>query len=383
MRIIYDHGMVILLRRDPAETTLQGMVPETSEQAVRLSRPVVEWPTVALAVLIYAGWGGLTFFHAAIPWPVLALGGGWFVAWHMSLQHEVLHGHPTRRRWINDAIGFPPLTLWLPYMIYRANHLRHHRDEHLTDPLEDPETYYLTAERFGRLGPPARAFLRFSNTFFGRVTFGALRSIVLFLWAHLRLCLQGNRGERRVWLPHLLGVSFVLVWVCGVCHMALWMYVACFVIPSRSLASIRSFAEHRAAAHHAERTAIVEHAPVLGLLFLYNNLHAVHHDRPGLPWYRIPAHYRAHRAAIVAANGGLVYNGYFDVIGRYWLTPHHDGPHPGYEAPRRAMPDRRGQPSPWMAMIGLEREACLKVDLGAKVPRQGAEVSADAGSLGV
>jgi fatty acid desaturase len=76
-------------------------------------------------------------------------------------------------------------------------------------------------------------------------------------------------------------------------------------------------------------------------LFLYNNLHAVHHDRPGLPWYRIPAYYRANREAIVTANGGLVYNGYADVIGRYLLTPHHEGPHPGYATPRAALPHPR------------------------------------------
>jgi fatty acid desaturase len=169
--------------------------------------------------------------------------------------------------------------------------------------------------------------------------------MVMFLWAHLGMCLRGNRAELRVWVPHLLGVAAVLAWVCGVCHMSLWMYVLCFVIPSRSLASIRSFAEHRAAAHHAERTAIVENAPILGLLFLYNNLHVVHHDRPGLPWYRIPGYYRAHRAAIVAANGGLVYNGYADVVARYLVTPHHVGPHPGCETPRVPLPERRARVS--------------------------------------
>jgi fatty acid desaturase len=311
---------------------------ETSRRVLPFHRQAVEWPTVFLAAAIYGSWAVLTFWHAVVPWPLLALGGGWFIAWQMSLQHEVLHGHPTRNRAVNDAIGFPPLSLWLPYMIYRAIHLRHHRNEYLTDPLEDPETYYLTPERFGRLGPMARTFLRFRNTFFGRITVGAMRSTVLFLWAHLRLCLRGNRAELRVWVPHLIGVAVVLIWVCGVCHMAIWTYLLCFVIPGRSLASIRSFAEHRAAAEQAERTAIVENAPILGLLFLYNNLHAVHHDRPALPWYLIPAYYSAHRAAIVAANGGLVYDGYADVVRRYVLTPHHAGPHPGYQASRAALP---------------------------------------------
>jgi fatty acid desaturase len=102
---------------------------------------ITEWPTFLLAFTIYAGWAALTFFHAAIPWPLLVLGGAWVLAWQMSLQHEVLHGHPTRSRRLNDALGFPPLTLWLPYFIYRRSHLRHHRDAYLTDPLEDPETY--------------------------------------------------------------------------------------------------------------------------------------------------------------------------------------------------------------------------------------------------
>jgi fatty acid desaturase len=300
----------------------------------------IEWPTVLLCLVIYTGWAALTFYHRNIPWPLLALGGGWIVAWHMSLQHELLHGHPTRSRAINDALGFPPLTIWLPYQIYRLSHLRHHRDEHLTDPLEDPETYYLTEERFGRLGLMARMFLHFSDTFFGRITFGAMRSMLLFLWVHIGACLRGNRAERRIWLPHLIGVALVLAWVIGVCQMPLWLYLFCFVIPGRMLASVRSFAEHRAAADQAERTAIVENAPVLGLLFLYNNLHSVHHDRPGMPWYRIPAFYRAHRVEIIRGNGGLVYDGYFDVARRYLFTQHHRGPHPGFAAPRAPLPVR-------------------------------------------
>lgn len=303
--------------------------------------PAIEWPTVLLCLVIYGGWFALTFWHRSIPWPLLALGGGWIVAWHMSLQHELLHGHPTRIRAVNDALGFPPLTLWLPYRSYLILHLKHHRDEYLTDPLEDPETYYLTEERFGRLGAVARAFLRFSNTFFGRITFGALRSMVIFVWLHLAACLRGNRADRRIWVPHLLGVAVVLAWVMGVCHMSLWAYLLCFVVPGRILASVRSFAEHRAAPDQSERTAIVENAPIFGLLFLYNNLHVVHHDRPGMPWYRIPAFYKAHRDEVIRANGGLVYNGYADVAWRYLFTQHHRGPHPGFAAARAPLPPGR------------------------------------------
>jgi fatty acid desaturase len=303
---------------------------QTDTMALRVRyRTKIDFPTILLALIIYGMWAGLTFFHAAIAWPLLAAGGGWVLAWQMSLQHEVLHGHPTRSRRVNDAVGFPPLTLWLPYLIYRRLHLRHHRDAYLTDPLEDPESYYITPERFAALSPAARARLRLRNTFFGRITYGAFRSIFLFLWAEAKRCATGDRAERRIWLAHLAGVAVVLFWVCGVCRMSILTYVLCFVLPSRSLASIRAFAEHRAGGAPEERTAIVENAPILGLLFLYNNLHAVHHTRPGLPWYKIPGAYRANRSKIIAANGGLVYDGYRDVVRRYALAAHHAGPHPG------------------------------------------------------
>jgi hypothetical protein len=65
-----------------------------------------------LVLVIYGGWGTLTWYSAVLPLPLLLLVGAWLLAWHSSLQHEVLHGHPTRRQAINDAIGFLPLSLY-------------------------------------------------------------------------------------------------------------------------------------------------------------------------------------------------------------------------------------------------------------------------------
>jgi fatty acid desaturase len=286
-----------------------------------------EAPTWILIFLIYGGWLALTYAYQALPWYVVLLCGSWLIAWQMSLQHEVLHGHPTRSRRINDAIGFPPLSLWLPYRIYRRCHLVHHRDEHLTEPIEDPESYYLTQDQIGRLGPVAYGLLRFCNTFLGRVTLGPARGILLFLADEARMVIAGERDARRTWFLHGLGVAAVIAWINGICGIPLLEYVALFVYPGFALTLVRSFAEHRAADDCDHRTAVVENAPVLGLLFLYNNLHVVHHDWPGLPWYEIPAYYRANRAAILAKNAGLVYDGYLDVARRYFLTPHHEPLH--------------------------------------------------------
>ena len=79
-----------------------------------------------------------------------------------------------------------------------------------------------------------------------------------------------------------------------------------------------------------KRTAIVENAPVLGLLFLNNNLHVAHHLRGCLPWYQIPTFYRLNRETLIRLNGGLVYDGYLDVIRRYALTPHDRLVHPDW-----------------------------------------------------
>jgi fatty acid desaturase len=134
--------------------------------------PDVEWPTLALAAGIYGAWLALTFWHAALPpwlvYPALA----WLVAWHGSLQHEVIHGHPTRIRAVNDAIGFPPLALWLPYALYREGHLRHHVDWRLTDPFDDPESAYWTEDQWAALSRPGQFLVRAQTTFLGRMLLG-------------------------------------------------------------------------------------------------------------------------------------------------------------------------------------------------------------------
>lgn len=296
----------------------------------------IEWPTVALALTIYGGWLALTWWHAALPawvaYPTLV----WLVAWHGSLQHEVLHGHPTRVRAVNDAIGFPPLALWLPYAVYRSAHLRHHVDSRLTDPLDDPESRYWTDELWRRLSRPGQALVRAQATLLGRLALGPAWGIGRFFYFQFGALRAGHPAAHRIWAWHSVGVCAVLAWLWGVCGMNPLLYLVGVVYPATALTMIRSFAEHKAADRVEERIAIVERAPVLGLLFLHNNLHVVHHLAPSLPWYRIPALYRRERARLVASNGGLLYDGYADVARRFLLTPHDRVLHPRGRAPMGA-----------------------------------------------
>ncbi|WP_419728716.1 fatty acid desaturase [Lichenicola sp.] len=315
------------------------------------SRRRLEWPSIVLAAVIHAGWLTATFYANMMAWWVALPIGAWLIAWHMSLQHEVIHGHPTRLPWLNDLLGSLPISLWLPYHRYKASHLGHHRGETLTDPIDDPESHYITADRYARSLLPERLLLRANNTLLGRLTVGPLLGQAVFLTREARLILAGDGDAIRGWLVHLPGLALVVAWLTLVCHLSLLSYVVLFVYPGYSLALVRSFAEHRSADAADHRTAIVERTPILGLLFLNNNLHVVHHLQPGLPWYRIPAAYRADRAALLQHNGGLVYRGYLDVARRYLLRQHHDLVHrrelrapaaiPGWCA---AAASRRGRP---------------------------------------
>ena len=107
------------------------------------------------------------------------------------------------------------------------------------------------------------------------------------------------------------------------------MFSGCsFAFAGLSFSRLRSFAEHHYAESKEERTAIVENTPAFGLLFLHNNLHIVHHSIPSLPWYKIPKLYAKRREEFIALNGGLIYNGYFDVARRYFFRTHHNPIHP-------------------------------------------------------
>ncbi len=271
-----------------------------------------ELPTWGVAVAIYGSWTVLTLGWAAVPAWVAIPAMGWLLAWHGSLQHETIHGHPTRSRWVNSAIGSVPLSLWLPYELYRSSHIVHHRDEDLTIPAVDPESYYVPVDDWARATGATRAVLVFNHTLLGRLTVGP----AIALWRFHRSELGAlRRGEHLVdWTLHLLPAAAIvgfLAW-CGV---PAWAYAVAIYL-SISLTLIRSFGEHKASTEAAGRTAVVEAAWPMALLFLYNNLHARHHARPELPWFELAAFHRSQPAW-----DGLVYRGYGDILGRYLLKP--------------------------------------------------------------
>jgi fatty acid desaturase len=278
-----------------------------------------DFPTLGLILLTYGAFGALTWFHAALPWWLLAPLGGILVCLHGSLQHEAVHGFPFRAKWANTLLLLPPLSLWMPYTTYRDTHLAHHRDENLTLPGTDPESFYVNAAQWQRLPRWYRVVLEANNSLLGRLLIGPVIVTVTTFVQGMRSLRAGDPLAIRDWSLYAAGIAILAIWVIGICGMNPLIYVLCFAYPGASLTLLRSFAEHRASDDPAARTAIVKPGWFFGLLFLFNSYHVVHHNDPSLPWYRRSARFREQRDAIVAANGGYVFRGYGAIARQFLL----------------------------------------------------------------
>lgn len=286
----------------------------------------MDWPTLLLILACYSVWWLGVGWLSELWLPVGILATTLAVTLHSSLQHEVLHGHPTDHRQLNEAFVFLPLGLLFPYGRFRDTHLAHHRDEFLTDPYDDPESNFQNPQVWAGLSPVLRGLLLFNNSLAGRMLVGPLVGAVCFIYGDLRAIRRGDRAVLRDWLLHLAGLV-CLIQLLQWSSMPTWAYVLSAYM-ALSILKIRTFLEHRAHDIARCRTVIIEGGRVLPFLFLNNNLHAVHHAKPGLAWYRLPALYRARKEDFLRRNDGYTYASYGEVFRRYFLRAKDPVPHP-------------------------------------------------------
>lgn len=306
----------------------------------------VEWPTLGLIATTYAAWIAVMQGAAALgPWLAIPLL-GIVLAQHSSLQHEVLHGHPTPWQRLNDALVFPALGLFVPYERFRDLHLAHHYDPLLTDPHDDPESNYLDPAVWSRLPRPVRAVLAANNTLLGRMLIGPFLGMAAFWRDDWKAARAGDARVGRAYLLHAAGLVPVLAWLALLSPMPVWQYLAAAWV-ALALLRIRTFLEHQAHERAGARSVIIEDRGPLSILFLNNNFHAVHHAAPRLPWYALPAEYARRREHWLRRNGGYVYRSYGEVLARHllrrkdpvahpiWTPPEARAPHPIYGRPIR------------------------------------------------
>ncbi|WP_343729837.1 fatty acid desaturase [Duganella sp.] len=280
-----------------------------------------EWPTWLLIVVIYGGWLATLAY-----WPVLGVAPAtllmiWWCAWYMSLQHELIHGHPTPWPWLNRVFGYAPLAVWYPYEIYRESHLRHHNDFDLTLPELDAESTYVSPAEWQAMRRPLRALHWVNKTFCGRLIIGPALSIANTWGGAVREMLRGDFRHAGLWLRHLLMLAALLWWVKAAFGVSAIWYLLAISYPAQSLAMIRSYYEHRPAEDHKQRIVLNDAGLVFRILFLNNNLHLVHHDLPSLPWYLLPLVYEGRREAYNARSGGFQIDGYGELMRRYGFRP--------------------------------------------------------------
>jgi fatty acid desaturase len=241
-------------------------------------------------------------------------------AWHLSMQHEVLHGHPFKNQFINDAIGGIPVTLWIPYLAFKKDHYEHHLSD-LTNPALDNESYYVSQEQWDKAGRIRRAAWTANRTILFRMFVWTIVSTITYVLSVLKRAVRGEKGDRLAVALHVVGLVFV-VYLVSLSSMPLWQFALGTTYGGRILNAIRPFPEHKYQSGVETRTAMIMAGRFMSLLMLNNNLHVAHHDEPGVPWYRYDTLMQRVNAVQRARDAGVLYEGgYAEVFRRFSFTP--------------------------------------------------------------
>lgn len=276
-------------------------------------RDSAEWRTLLLIIIGYIVWTVAVFAPIGAPEWLRILLIVPAITFHSSLQHECMHGHPFRRQGLNDALVWPPIGIFVPYLRFKSTHLKHHFNENITDPYDDPESWYLDTEVWRRKPPAMKRIFMLNNTLVGRVLLGPMVGMVGFLaweWSQLR----GGKSKVAVeWAVHVVVAGTLLALIARFGQVGVGTYVAC-AYAGMGILMVRTFLEHQAHERAGSRSVIIEDRGPLALLFLNNNLHSVHHAYPSLAWYRLPGFFRQNRDRFLRMNGGYRFATYGSVF---------------------------------------------------------------------
>lgn len=281
-----------------------------------------DWRTLVIAVLVYGGWLATVFLHKQMPWWATFALLTWFGAWHLSLQHELVHGHPFRNSKLNAALASLSLTMWVPFLSFKRDHISHHNTT-LTHPELDTESYYSMPERWQHSGRFLRSIYWANRTIAFRLTVWSVFSTVQYFFADAWRAIRNVDNARSAWVLHIPGLIAVTYIVNNLAGMSVIEYLIGGVFASHSLNMMRSFAEHKTLGDESTRTAMIDAGRVMSLLMLNNNLHIAHHDEPSAPWYKVPEVAERLNAFERAQKIDALYKGgYGELLRRFTFKPY-------------------------------------------------------------
>lgn len=284
-----------------------------------LLRERQEFKTILLITLCYALWWFLLFGPIALPFWLTILLLVPVITFHSSLQHECIHGHPFVDRRLNDLIVYLPIGLFMPYSRFKEIHLTHHQRARITDPTEDPESWYVTRQQWKKYNRAQKLVWKTNNILIGRMLIGPTLGISTLVRSDIQKIQNGERQILSAWAKHIFLCSLILICVGYFANISVLGYfiVAYF---GMSLLMIRTFLEHQAHPDRRARSVLIDDKGPLRFLFLNNNLHAVHHAFPSVAWYRLPSLFRLHNPRFMEMNKGYFYNSYTEVIRAHAFT---------------------------------------------------------------
>jgi fatty acid desaturase len=281
-----------------------------------------DWRTLVIAVLVYGGWLATVFLHKQMPWWATFVLLTWFGAWHLSLQHELVHGHPFRNSKLNAALASLSLTMWVPFLSFKRDHISHHNTT-LTHPKLDTESYYSMPEQWQHSGRFLRSIYWANRTIAFRLTVWSVFSTVQYFFADAWRAIRNVDNARSAWVLHIPGLIAVTYIVNNLAGMSMIEYLIGGVFASHSLNMMRSFAEHKTLGDESTRTAMIDAGRVMSLLMLNNNLHIAHHDEPSAPWYKVPEVAERLNAFERAQKIDALYKGgYGELLRRFTFKPY-------------------------------------------------------------
>ena len=286
-----------------------------------------EFPTWVIIFSVYFLWWAVLSNFSTIPFAHLFL--IIILTFHGSVQHEILHGHPTRYQGFNDLLAYPSLALWSPYLVYKSSHLKHHEDINLTIPNVDPESYFISKDEWDMLGGYRQKLAEFNMTLLGRLILGPF-------WYFIALKKEFVMSFKKVfsinfliWFSHEVFVVVLLYFIWSFFNIHFLVYIGCAYM-AQALTMLRSFYEHRPSSNPNHRSIIMHTSLLMRILFLNNSYHFVHHKNPNMSWHQIPREYKSNSEKYKQSNSYFLEKGYFTWFKKYLFKPVDKPKHPDF-----------------------------------------------------